>query len=273
MSRGKLQDALQLSQAEAQHIIFALDNKDIIRSEPDVLEVGNEKALVIADIHIPFQDDLCLSSIMEYATQNRVDTFILDGDVIDFYKISRFVKNPSKKSVASEIAETKKFLSDLRQNFPEARIIYKQGNHELRLEHYIMSNASEIYDLVSDLLPVRLNFSGLNIEYITDPFRIGKLWVLHGHEKPAGGNPEWVCNVMWQFVYDHFVVGHFHRTQEKIFKTIAGDTFCTNAVGYCAGKMDYAILNKWNHGFCQVDFMSDGRFRTHNYKIENGVIY
>jgi metallophosphoesterase superfamily enzyme len=273
ISRGKLQDALQISQAESQNIIFALNNKDIIRSEPEQLIAENEKAVVLCDIHIPFQDNLCVQSIMEYCLQNKIDTFILNGDVIDFYKISRFIKNPTKKSVSNEIEETRKFLTELRYNFPQSRIIFKQGNHELRMEHYIMSNASEIYDLISDLLPIKLNFKELNIEYIMEPFSIGKLWVLHGHEKPAGGNPEWVCNVMWQYVYDHFCVGHFHRTQEKTFKSISGQTFNTNAIGYCAGKMDYAILNKWNQGFMRVDFSVNGIFRTSNLKIQDGEIY
>jgi len=273
VSRLKLQDALQLTQAESQHLIFALNNKSVIRSEPDILHAENEKAIVMCDVHVPFQDDLCVNSIIEYSLQNKIDTIILNGDIIDFYKISRFIKNPQKKSVSREVEETKKFLTELRYNFPDARIIYKQGNHELRLEHYIMSNASEIYDLISDLLPIKLNFKELNIEYITEPFALGNLWVLHGHEKPAGGNPEWVCNVMWQYIYTHFVVGHFHRTQEKTFKNIAGDTFDTNSVGYCAGKMDYAILNKWNQGFARYDFSTNGRFKSHNFKVENGEIY
>jgi predicted phosphodiesterase len=273
ISRGKIQDALQITQAESQNIIFALNNKDIIRSEPEQLIAENERAIVLCDVHIPFQDELCVQAIIEYALQNKIDTFVLNGDIIDFYKISRFIKNPTKKSVSNEIEETKKFLTELRYNFPEARIIFKQGNHELRMEHYIMSNASEIYDLISDLLPIKLNFKELKIEYIMEPFSVGKLWVLHGHEKPAGGNPEWVCNVMWQYVYDHFCVGHFHRTQEKTFKSISGQTFNTNAIGYCAGKMEYAILNKWNQGFMRVDFSTNGIFRTSNFKIQDGEIY
>lgn len=274
ISRGKLQDALQIPQAQAQDLIFALENKDVIRATPDTFEADGERALILADVHIPFQDKLCVDAIMEYGLEYKPTTIIIDGDLIDFYQISRFVKNPQKKSTSTEIEETKKFLTEMRHNFPDAKILYKSGNHEDRLEHYICQSATQIYDLVSDLLPVKLNLAGLNIQYLTEPFAVGKLWVLHGHEKPGGSyNPEYVCNVMWKYIHDHFIVGHFHRKQQKTFKNISGHTFWTGSLGYCAGAMDYAILNQWTQGFCTVDFSRDGNFRAYNHEISDGEIF
>lgn len=274
ISRGKIQDSFQISQAEAQHIIFALDNKDIIKSNPDVFQADDKKLLIFSDVHFPFQDDLALHSMLEFALEYRPDVIVILGDLIDFYQISTFVKNPGKKSVKAEIEETKKFLSELRYQFPESQIIYKSGNHEDRMEKYIFQKATEIHDLISDLLPIKLGLNELNIEYKTEPFAIGKLWFLHGHEKPGGAyNPEYICNVIWQYVHDHFIVGHFHRKQQKTFKNISGDTFWTGALGYLAGEMDYAILNKWTQGFCTVDYSSNGHFRATNREILNGEIF
>lgn len=274
ISRLKIQDSFQISQAEAQHIIFALDNKDIIKSNPDVFQADGQRLLIISDLHFPFQDDLAVNAMLDYADEYRPDIIVLLGDVIDFYQISTFVKNPAKKSVKAEIEETKKFLTELRHRFPDARIIYKTGNHEDRLEKYIFQKAREIHDLISDLLPNELGLKDLKIEYMTEPFAIGKLWFLHGHEKPGGAyNPEYICNVIWQYVHDHFIVGHFHRKQQKTFKNISGDTFWTGALGYLAGEMDYAILNKWTQGFCTVDYSSNGHFRATNREILNGEIF
>ena len=274
ISRLKIQDSFQISQAEAQHIIFALNNKDIIKSNPDVFQADGQRLLIMSDIHFPFQDDLALHSMLDFSFEYRPDIIVLLGDIIDFYQISTFVKNPAKKSVKAEILETKKFLTELRYHFPDARIIYKTGNHEDRLEKYIFQNAKEIHDLISELLPNELGLKDLKIEYMSEPFAIGKLWFLHGHEKPGGAyNPEYICNVIWQYVHDHFIVGHFHRKQQKTFKNISGETFWTGALGYLAGQMDYAILNKWTQGFCTVDYSSNGHFRATNREILNGEIF
>lgn len=274
ISRMKLQDSLQITQAEAQHIIFALNNKDIIKSMPDQFEADDKRCLIFSDVHIPFQDELAVQSMLEFALEYKPDIIVLLGDIIDFYQISSFVKNPTKKSVKSEIEETKKFLTELRFQFKDSRIIFKTGNHCDRMEKYIFQSAPKISDLISDLLPVQLNLKELNIEYMAEPFAIGKLWCLHGHEKPGGAyNPEYITNVMWQYIHDHFIVGHYHRRQQKTFKNISGDTFWTGALGYLAGQMDYALLNKWTQGFCTVDFSKNGHFRAKNYEILNGEIF
>lgn len=274
VTRSKIQDSLQVAQAEAQHIIWALSNKDVIKVNPDVFNADGERVIICADIHIPYQDNLAVQALMEYMLEYRPTTIIIAGDLIDFYQISSFVKNPANKSMSQEVSETKKFLTELRRQHPGCDIIYKEGNHEQRFEKYIFQSASKISDLIDDLIPIKLGLNELNIKYQIDPFAFGKLWILHGHEKPGGAyNPEYICNVIWQYVHDHFAVGHFHRGQEKIFKNIKGDTFSTWALPYMAGKMDYAILNKWNQGFLQVDYSNNGNFRGRLFKILDGNIY
>lgn len=275
LSRLKLMDAFQIPEHSARFLYDCLRARDIIALQPDQFPTDSgTKELVLSDIHIPFQDDLAVDAALNYADQFQPDIITLLGDTIDFYKISRFVKSPKKKSVSGEIKQTRGFLSDLRKRFPNARIIFYKGNHEDRMDTYIMSNASEIYDLVQDLLEVKLGLRELNIEYQAEPFAIGKLWHLHGHEKPGGSyNPEYVCNVMWKHVHDHFVVGHFHRNQQKTFKRIDGSTFSTASVGYLAGEMDYARLNAWSQGFYCVTYGKDGRFRGELKNINAGEVY
>lgn len=274
LSRIKLQDSFQIPQAEAQHLIFALENKDIIRSEPDAFSGDDERVLIFSDIHIPYEDKLCIQAVIEYGLKYDPTTIILAGDVLDFYQISTFVKNPINKGISQELEMGRKFLTELRYQFPRARIIFKEGNHEQRMERYIFQSAPKIADLVDNLLTNQLNMNELKIEYVIDPFVFGKLWVLHGHEKPGGAyNPEYICNVIWNYVFDHFIVGHYHRKQQKTFKNISGKTFWTGSLGYCAGKMDYAVLNKWSQGFATVDFAKNGEFRAYNHEISDGQMY
>jgi len=276
LSRKKLSDALQINDNTAKLLLFALENRDIIRLQPVSFDITEpyQTELLIADLHIPFQDDLAVQSVLDYADRLQPDIITILGDLLDFYKISVFVKNPTRKSVKEEIKETRQFLEDLRHRFPKARIIYAQGNHEERWQRYIMKNANEIYDLVDDLLETKLNLKGLNIEYITQPFRIGKLWHLHGHERSGGSYaPEYITNVMWKYIHDHFIVGHFHRAQDKTFKRIDGKNYWGGAVGYLAKELDYARLNNWTQGFAVIRYNQDGSFKAELRRIVDGEIY
>jgi len=274
ISRIKIQEAFSVPQALAQNIVFALKNRDLIQIKPEAFEGVGKRVLVIADLHIPFSDKLCVETVLEYADEYKPDIIVILGDLVDFYKISKYVKNPLKKSVSGELQEGGGFLVDLRNRYRNSEIIYKQGNHEDRMTRYIMENAKEIYDLVSDLLPQKLRLNELKIKYIVEPFRIGRLWLLHGHEKVGGSyNPEYITNVMWKYIHDHFLVGHYHRNQEKIFKNIEGKQFWGAAVGYLAGELDWAILHNWTHGFATIDFDNRGNFRGRVRTVQGGEIF
>lgn len=275
LTRSKIKEAFCISEHDARFLQDALRFRHIISMSPDsvTVEVG-ARELILSDIHIPYQDKAALEAALSFGDEFRPTIITLLGDVIDFYQISRFIKSPAKRGVSYEIRLVREFLADLRKRFPNAEIRYLAGNHEARWETYVMSQAKEIYDLVNDLLAIKLGFSEYGIDYSTEFFRIGKLWHLHGHEKGMGQyNPENICNVMFNFVLDSFVCGHYHRGQDKIYKRIDQTIFSGTALGYLAGEMDYAILNKWTQGFATVEYGVDGKFRLRRHSIYNGEIF
>lgn len=273
MGRVRFRELLGVSDTLARHILFALENRDVIKVEPAEFR-GVQKELILADLHIPFHDEYAVQLALDFGEEAGVDTIVLLGDLVDFYMISPFRKLRSRKSVGEEVTEARQFLTNLRERFPDARIILKAGNHERRLQKFIMTNAPQIEDLVKNLLQDKLNLSALNIEYYEQPFRIGKLWHLHGDEKSGrGGNPEYITNVMWKYIHDHFIVGHFHRSQEKIFKKITGEMFWGGAVGWLGKSLDWAPLTNWTQGFALVTYDEGGNFRAKVYTIIDGRVY
>ena len=142
-----------------------------------------------------------------------------------------------------------------------------------RLQKYIWDNAPQLTELVRNLLPEKLGLKELNIEFHETPFRIGKLWHLHGHERGRGGyNAEYITNVMWKYIHDNFIVAHWHRRQEKIFKSISGKTYYGGVVGCLCQDMDYAILNNWTKGFALVYYDTNGFFNVKLYDIIDGYV-
>lgn len=272
ITRKQLSSALKVTAAVAKDIEVLLHyGKYVGTTENEIAIV--KKALVISDIHIPYHDDEALEVALHAAEAAKVDTIVLLGDVLDFYRISHFSKDPRRKSVNVEMEEGRGFLSELRARFPKARIVFYRGNHEMRLEKYICENAPELIDILEGLMQSRLGLHELNIEYVTEPFRSGKLWMMHGHEKPGGFAAEHIPNVMWKYVHDNCLVGHYHRRQEKIFKKISGERFWVGALGYLGGPQDYAPLNQWSQGYAIIDFDNSGRFHPHLFEIVEGKSY
>lgn len=260
----------------ARFLVNALENIDLLQFKPSAFKTNDgDLELVLTDIHLPYQDDLAIETALEYAEPLQPNIITLLGDTIDFYQISSFIRNPTKPRLGQELVEGKEFFQELRKRFPNARIIYKEGNHEDRWSRYIYTAAKEIYELVDNLFVDRLGLTDVKVEYHKQPFRIGKLWHLHGHEHMSKTySPEHVTNVVWKYVHDHFICGHYHRNQEKTYKRgLSNEQFWGGVLGYLAGEMDYAQLNAWSQGFALIRYNNAGNFRAEIRRIHNGEVY
>lgn len=273
LSWRKIQEAMRCSYSAARDYDRYLKNKEVISGRFKEEVFDDERVAVLCDIHIPFQDDVAIEAALGYIDAYRPGVIVLLGDIIDCYRLSRFMKKTGNHSVREELMQCRKFLANLRDRYPEAKIIYKEGNHESHLERYIMEQAFEIADLLDGLMSEKLGLNELGIEYRVPHFSLGKLWYMHGHEKSGGGAAEYITNVVFKQTIDHTIFGHHHRVQEKIFKRIGGDTLWCGGVGHLAGPMEYAPINSWIQGFATVTYNGAGRFRARLLKIQDGIIY
>lgn len=232
-----------------------------------------KKFLILNDIHIPYHNKRALNIALSYLKD--VDTLILNGDIIDFYAISRFIKNPEKKFIKDEIELVKEFLTEIRKDF-KGEILYKMGNHENRLITYIFSNAPALYGLENITLQSLLNFKELNIKYIDDIqlIKIGSLFVLHGHEIFAGAGMVNIARSYYLKAKENIIFGHRHQSQEYFDKSLDGNIKGAWAVGcLCDLNPRYMSINGWNHGFAIVTKLNNNDFEVDNYKIINGKVY
>jgi len=273
--RKMIAETLGCSSGMARLYEFALHNRQIIKTEKDRggASYSGQRVFLFSDVHIPFHDQVALDAALSHADEYRPDTIVILGDLLDFYRCSRFTKKTGGHDMKGELLMGRAFLTDLRARFPTAEIIWLEGNHESHLERYVLENAAEIANLVDDLLINKLNLVELKIDYRRSFFQIGKLYYLHGHEKPGGGTAEYVTNVMFKYVLDHCIFGHVHRSQEKIFKRIDGTTLWVGANGCLCGPLEYAPLNNWNQGFATITYGSNGTFRAKLWKIQDGEIF
>ena len=102
---------------------------------------------LLSDPHIPYHDMATIKGWVDECVRMAVKTIFLNGDVLDFYQLSDFMRDPAMPRMREEILKGRQFLEYLRSRFPRARIVYKEGNHDERLERYLANLAPELLGL------------------------------------------------------------------------------------------------------------------------------
>jgi predicted phosphodiesterase len=236
---------------------------------------GVKKVGVINDIHIPYHDLEALTACLLYLKEQEIDCLLINGDLVDFYQMSRFLKDPRARNTAGELEDTKQFFASVRNLFPKARIIFKLGNHDERFEHYLLHKAPELLDIEAISLESLLECEKYGVEVVGSkrPIYLAGLTVLHGHEYQSGMiAPVNVARGLFLRAKACALQGHSHQTSEHSETDVRQKLITTWSVGcLCQMHPEYARFNKWNQGFALVDL--DGKdFEVSNKRILNGRV-
>jgi predicted phosphodiesterase len=249
--------------------------KTLATPREDFVISGKNRILILSDIHIPYHDVKALKTAIEHGKKQNPTIILLNGDVGDFYAASDHSKDP-RRLMSEELDSLRQFLFYLRAQFPKARILYKIGNHETRVERYLTKNAPVVLGIPEFKIQSFLKFDDMGIELVESLqiTRLGKLPVIHGHELPKGGgvNP---ARWLWLKLDETAMCGHFHKTSENIEATGLQKKLTNNwSLGcLCDLSPDYAITNRWNHGFATVEINHSDDYFVANHKIIDGRVY
>ena len=244
-----------------------------ISYEPYVLPKSCKNILVINDIHIPFHDSVATEIALEWGEKRNIDTILLNGDIVDFYDVSRFIKTPNLVRVKEEIDMLRQFIDGIHKSFPKVNIYYKLGNHEERIENYMKVKAPELYGIEEFELKNLLGLSYVN--FIEDKRIIyaGKLAILHGHEFNGIASSVNAARGLYLRAKQSTVIGHLHQVSEHTEPNLDGEIVTTWSIGcLCQLHPEYARINKWSHGFLNVKIDDNGDFKVFNARIYNGKI-
>jgi len=240
--------------------------------------VEGRKVLVLSDIHVPFHDKDALIQALEYGKEVGVDTLYINGDLMDAYQISSFLRDPRIKDFQEEIKITKKLLKKFREFFgPKVNIYYKIGNHDFRYDLYMRSKAPELYGIMEFRLENILKLDELNIKLVENKewAKIGDLIIAHGHETGRGfSNPVSASRGVFLKSIQTILIGHYHQPSSYTNNTWDGSPITTWSTGcLCDLHPEYAPKNNWSHGFCIVERVgAEGAFIVENKRIWNGRI-
>ena len=243
--------------------------------EDFILPKVNNNCLVIGDTHIPYQDNQAIDACLNWAVEKRVNTILMIGDIMDFYRLSKFVQDPRKRDFQFELDCGYEFISHVRNALPRVKIFYLPGNHEYRLERYWMIKAPELLGVTDYRMDDLLHFSDFSVTYLrhSQLIQAGDLWIGHGDEFKTRSNPVSPARTFALKGKINYLGGHWHITSEFSWRRADGKVEgCWSMGGLCGLYPEYRPYNDWNHGFAHVRINPDGTFRIFNAKIENGKV-
>lgn len=241
------------------------------------VHLGEGKYLILSDIHIPYHDENALTTALEWALNEDITCIILNGDIMDCYPVSSFIKETSMPSLREEIEMTQSFFEYIRELFPNIPIYYKLGNHEERVRNYLLRNAKEFSDVDNLKFENLLHLDEFDITLVNrEIIKLGKLNVLHGHEMGESVfSPVNPARGMFLKSKSSTIFGHNHQVSHHSENNINGESTGVWSMGcLCTLSPDYRpyAYTKWSHGFACVDVNEDLTFHVNNIKIINGKI-
>jgi len=238
---------------------------------------GPHRVLVLSDIHVPFHDLAAIKLAIEYGIKRDATMVLLNGDIVDFYAVSQWEKDPRRRDFPGEVRAGRQFLKALRSAFPDARIIFKEGNHEERYERYLRMKAPELIGLPDFEWGSVYGLDEWGIERVGEkrPIRLGKLHVIHGHEyRFAISNPVNPARGFFLRAKTHVLGGHLHQTSQHSEKDLTGNVVSAWSVGcLCDLHPDFRPLNGWCHGFAYIEVDKNGAFRVENLRVIDGKVW
>lgn len=227
------------------------------------------REIFLSDLQIPFQDDKAVEVMFEIARDFKPDLIWLGGDVIDSYSLSGYVKS-NLVNFEDEVELTKDFLNRLRKIFPNAEIIYQEGNHEMRFRNYILRKAEQLEFLLNRKIfgfEELLELDKLKIKYIIGPALVGKLYHIHGHERKTTGQLVHVALNYVRWLHKSVVFGHWHVLQKFPIKEIDGSykEAYANPCLFDIAKMPYGgytTIDLFHRGFSLISYFDEDYFHV-----------
>jgi predicted phosphodiesterase len=214
-------------------------------------------ALLIPDTHRPYHDKKAYKLMIHAVSQLKIDEIVVLGDYADFYAVSSHGRDPRvAQMLVEEIDDVNAGLDELDALFPAAKKIFIEGNHEYRLERYLMNQAPGLFGVTDTRSILKLN-SRPNWGFVSyGPNQAYKVLgsKLYARHEPLGRTSEMtarkaMCSVTF---------GHIHRIQLNSAVAMDGSQHTAFCCGWLGDKKQNMIFDyvkthhDWQLGFSLV---------------------
>lgn len=225
----------------------------VLREPPAPLtQDGLETVLIIPDCHVPNHDERAWGLMLRAAHILRPSTIILLGDFADGECLSAHpATKPGGDDFAAEVEGIQRALDQLDQ-VGAATKVYCEGNHEFRLDRYLMQRAPAMFRSIQWRNVLELHRRGWQWVPYRKAFALGKLHVTH--DTGSAG-----VNAHRQAAVDtggSVVIGHTHRLAYEVRGRYGGTPYLAAMLGWLGDAEKAAsyihearAASAWAHGF------------------------
>lgn len=211
------------------------------------------KVIIVNDLQIPFQDKAAVEAVSKFWDDFSPDLEIYNGDIFDFYNISAFDKNPSRRfKLQDELDESYAWLESRADANPSARRIFIEGNHEDRLRRFLWKFSSELSNLRVLEFEKLLGFEELGIENLKYMSVLDFLGyrVEHGYKSSASkAYPVNVSRFMAIATGSSGLCGHTHHFSSYAWTDAGGSHSYIENGCLCRFDLEYAPFPNWQRAF------------------------
>jgi predicted phosphodiesterase len=218
---------------------------------PAIKDTGLLKYLIVPDTHAPYHDRKAWALMIKAGQVFKPDVIIHLGDLADFYCVSDFNKNPNRtRLLEDEIRSVNACISDL-DSLKAKEKVFLAGNHEDRLERYLMTRAPELFNMVK--IPDLLKLKERNWKYIPykKHYKVAHMYFTHD----TGRAGRYAVYQSSADVGTNTVIGHTHRLSYFIEGNAEGKAHVGASFGWLGDseEVDYMhrvrALRDWALGF------------------------
>lgn len=234
-----------------------------------------KNTLVLADIHIPYHNIPALDEAINYGITKKVDSILLNGDIIDCYMLSKFQPDPRYRKFGEEILAFQQFIRILKDTFKGKPIYYKLGNHEERFEKIMINRCPEFLSIPVFEFENVLGCKELGLEVIRDQRIVyaGKLAIVHGHEVKINSTNVNPARTLFLRTHVSSLCSHLHRTSNHTEPSLHSDITCWSTGHLSDPHPKYARINKWNHGIARIEKDDSGNFEVINFGLKQNKLF
>jgi hypothetical protein len=222
-----------------------------------------DRVVIVNDLQIPFQDDAMLEAVETFCADFKPHFEIYNGDIVDFYSVSKYDQNPSRVfHLQDELNAVKAWFARRVKANPTARRYMCFGNHEDRLRRWLWSDGSKLASLDCIRIESLLGLTEFNIHSIAYGSRYDLCGFLIEHGYRAAKSAAFPANVARIMGIERGVsgiCGHDHRAQLYSWSTARGGHCWINNGCLCLTKLEYAPHPGWMQAFT-FGYIHDHRF-------------
>ena len=216
----------------------------------ETLKLDNGMIMVVSDIHFPYEDKSAVAAFIRGVGFRKPDVIVLNGDLLDFYKLSKFSKDPAGKNPEEEIEMCKTFLKRLRK---------EAGKDNAPMVAGLMENVFSLLKLEES------NTIGCASLLVNDCF-------LFKHGSRLGNKSGLSAIKELEAHYLSGASGHTHRLSRYSVRK-AGRRFIWLETGcLCDLDPEYMIDPDWEQGIGIVTFEKGKLKNAKVYPIVNGQV-